>query len=306
MSPSASVLHRSDAFGSLETAGHPPVRIQLLGHFEASAAHGSATPSAPKVRQVLALLAVHADQVVPVSSIFRELWPEDAPRTALRTVQTYLGQLRKLLSDTTGLPSAAVAEDMLVTEGRGYMLRSTAISLDSQDFERLVNRARSAATVQDPAKAAMLFTQALALWRGPALANVQAGPLLRTHIDRLEESRLSVVEQWIAAKLALQQHQDVLSDLTALVAQHPLNECLHAQLMTVLHRCGRRASALEVYQQLRTRLIEHIGLEPASHVKALQQVILAGDHAPDTVTAFGTGAARKLAERGQRGLARPA
>ncbi|WP_380281608.1 BTAD domain-containing putative transcriptional regulator [Kitasatospora purpeofusca] len=306
MSPSASVLHRSDALVPVHPAGQCPVRIQVLGHFQAEGDHGSATPSAPKVRQVLALLAVNVHQVVPVSAIFRELWSEEAPRTALRTVQTYLGQLRKLLADATGLPAAVVAKDLLVTEGRGYMLRGGAVALDTREFERLVNRARSAAAAQDHAKAAMLFTSALALWRGPALANVQAGPLLHTHIGWLEESRLSVVEQWIAAKLALQQHQDVLGDLTALAVQHPLNEGLHAQLMTVLHRCGRRASALEVYRQLRARLIEHVGLEPASQVRALQQVILAGDHVPDSVTAFGGPASRRPADRGQRGLARPA
>jgi SARP family transcriptional regulator, regulator of embCAB operon len=251
--------------------------LAVLGPLDLRVDGFSVRPTPPKIQQVLALLAVHADQVVPVSSIFRELWDDEPPRTALRTTQTYIGQLRRCLADALGVDMDTITSEYLVTEGRGYALRTGAADLDLHEFERLAGQGREALALGDPVRADALLTAAARLWNGVPLGNVATGPILRVQVELLRELRLGMLEDQVQAKIALRREQEVLGELTQLAAEYPLNENLQGQLITVLHHCGRRAAALEVYSRLRTRLVEDLGLEPSQALRHLQQAALSGE-----------------------------
>jgi DNA-binding SARP family transcriptional activator len=226
---------------------------------------------------VLALLLLQANQTVPVPDLIQELWGGEPPASALTTLQTYVLQLRKRLAGALALPPSEVATTTLVTVPGGYQFRTTSDDFDLPRYQRLAAEGQQALVAGDDALAADLLMQAQALWRGPALADVPAGPLLLPQVKRLQESRLTTVEHSIEARLRLGKHQVVLSELAGLTAEHPLDENLHALLMVALHRSGRRQEALLTFQQLRASMIEALGLEPARQLHLLQQAILADD-----------------------------
>ena len=239
----------------------------------------SATPTAPKPRSVLALLLLQANQTVPVTALIQELWGHEPPASALTTLQTYVLHLRKLFSAALASPASEIAKSVLVTTPGGYLFRSISDDFDLARYERLSSEGRQALAAGQNALAAERLTQAQALWRGPALTDVRAGPLLQPQVKRLEESRLTTVEQGIEARLRLGRHQEVLSDLAGMMAEHRLHENLHAQFMVALHRSGRRQEALRVFQQLRSTMTEELGLEPSKRLHLLQQAILSDDPA---------------------------
>jgi DNA-binding SARP family transcriptional activator len=253
------------------------MEIRVLGPLSVSSGGASAVPTAPKPRSVLALLLVQANQTVPVADLIQELWGGDPPTSALTTLQTYVLQLRKRLAAALQVPASVVAASILVTVPGGYQFRITADDYDLPVYQRLAAEGQRALAVGDDALAADLLMQAQALWRGPALADVPAGPILLPQVKRLQESRLTTEERSIEARLRLGKHQEVLSDLAGLTAEHPLDENLHALMMVALHRSGRRQEALRVFHQLRSGMIETLGLEPARQLHLLQQAILADD-----------------------------
>lgn len=255
------------------------MQASVLGQLTLQSDETSLTPTAPKLRRVLALLLLHANQVVPVSGFFRELWEDEPPPSALTTLQTYILHLRRLLDSLPFESLGRTAREILVTRPGGYMFRVRPGELDLHTYNKFTAEGRRALAEGDNRTAADAFCAALALWRGPALVDVQGGRLLELEALRLEQSRLATVEQHIEASLRLGRHLDVLSDLTALVAEHQLNENLHAQLMLALHRGGRRQEALMVFHRLRSSLIEELGLEPSRRVHRLQEAILADDPA---------------------------
>ena len=175
-----------------------------------------------------------------------------------------MSQLRKTLG-----------QEVLLTRPSGYVLRLAPGELDAQRFEQLVEQARDA----EPRAAAEKLREALALWRGPALADFAYDDFARTEIERLEERRLAALEQRIEADLALGRHADLVGELAALVAREPLRERFRAQLMVALYRSGRQADALEAYQQTRRAFLEDLGLEPSEELQHLQRAILAHDPA---------------------------
>ena len=238
-------------------------------------AHGRLTAAKP--RKVLALLLVHADQVAPVGTLARELWRDRPPASASTTLQTYVLQVRRMLRDLLAVDAAQVASEVLVTCSGGYEFRLGDGVLDLHAFERLSTAGRRALASGDNVYAARALADALALWRGPALVDVPAGPLLAVEVRRLEEDRLTAVQQRIEADLRLDRHHDVLSELTGLAAQYPLHENLNAQYMLALYRAGRRTDALQAYHRLRTVLVGELGLEPSPQIQRLQQAILTGD-----------------------------
>ncbi|HEY8473180.1 MAG TPA: AfsR/SARP family transcriptional regulator [Natronosporangium sp.] len=235
------------------------------------------TPTAPKPRSVLALLLLQANQPVPVPDLIQELWGDQPPASALTTLQTYILQLRKRFREALGLPTATVASTVLVTVPGGYQFRSTSDDFDLPRYQQLAADGRRELAAGNDALAADLLLQAQSLWRGPALADVPAGPVLQPQLKRLQESLLTTLEQGIEARLRLGRHQEVLSELAGLTAQYPLHENLHAMFMVALHRSGRRQEALRVFQQLRTTMIEELGLEPSKQLQLLQQAVLADD-----------------------------
>ncbi|MFI0982638.1 BTAD domain-containing putative transcriptional regulator [Streptomyces sp. NPDC021093] len=259
--------------------------IEVLGPLAVSENGISVTPTAPKPRQVLALLALHADEVVPVAALVEELWGDRAPRSARTTLQTYVLQLRELLA--TALrhdPEGAeprIAKDVLVTAPGGYALITSGGSSDVREFERFAGAGYRAMDAGDFPRAARELSAALALWNGSALADVQAGPRLETQIRRLEETWLCALDQRIEADLRLGRHRELLAELTVLVSRYRTHENLHGQFMLALHRSGRRSEALDVYQRLRQTLVRELGLEPSVGLRRLQRsILMAGPEQP--------------------------
>jgi DNA-binding SARP family transcriptional activator len=152
---------------------------------------------------------------------------------------------------------------------------------DLHQYEQLAAVGRRALAAGENAIAADQLTQAHQLWRGPALADVRVGQLLEPQVKRLEESRLTTLEQSVEARLRLGRHHEVLPELTGLTTEHRLHENLHAQLMVALHRSGRRQEALRVFHGLRGRLRDELGLEPSKRLHVVQHAILTDDPALD-------------------------
>ncbi|MGP4013540.1 AfsR/SARP family transcriptional regulator [Streptomyces sp. 4N124] len=265
--------------------------IDVLGALDVRENGVSIAPTAPKPRQVLALLALHADQVVPVAGLIEELWAGRPPRSARTTLQTYVLQLRELITaaleqespgEGSGAPRRS-AKDVLVTSPGGYLLVCGGGTSDVREFERLAGTGYRALDAGDFPGAARRLRDALALWTGSAFADVQTGAQLQMEAKRLDESRLCALDQRIEADLRLGRHRELLAELTVLTSRYRTHENLHAQFMLALHRSGRRGEALDVYHRLRGTLVRDLGLEPSSRLRRLQQSILMA--APETPVA---------------------
>ncbi|WP_438297359.1 AfsR/SARP family transcriptional regulator [Streptomyces sp. HUAS TT7] len=252
--------------------------IDVLGALAVRENGISVTPTAPKPRQVLALLALHADQVVPMAWLMEELWGERPPRSARTTLQTYILQLRELISVALERGpqggESRTAKDVLVTMPGGYLLKTSGGTSDVREFERLSGMGYRAMDAEDFSAAGRQLREALMLWSGSALVDVQAGPQLEMEIRRLEETRLCALYQRIEADLRLGRHRELLGELTVLVSRYRTHENLHGQFMLALHRSGRRGEALDVYQRLRNSLVRDLGLEPSVGLRRLQRSIL--------------------------------
>ena len=223
-----------------------------------------------KQRAVLAILLLHAREVVSVDRLVDELWADRPPDTATKTVQVYISRLRKALGD-----------DRLLTRGPGYVLELDPEQLDANQFERLAADGRAALARGDAGAASDLLRQALALWRGPALADFTYDGFAQTEIARLEELRLGALESCFDAELADGRQAALIPELETLVRHHPSRERLREQLMLALYRSGRQREALDSYQDARRELAEELGLEPGRELQDLQQAILAQDPALD-------------------------
>jgi DNA-binding SARP family transcriptional activator len=251
--------------------------VQLLGPFSARFGDEVVTPTASKQRQVLALLALHARQVVTTSMFVEELWDGRPPRSFAVTLQTYVFRLRGRLA--TALPAGRDIRRILSTRHSGYLLEC---QTDIDEIRRLAAAGRSAAEAGNPRSASDLLGQALALWRGPALADVRQGPVCEIQAAALAETRLSLVERRVESDLALHRYADVIGELTALVAEYPTNENFCGLLMRALYRSGYTSRALEVFRQLRASLNRELGVEPGLPLQELHRSILSGDLKEDT------------------------
>ncbi len=239
-----------------------------------------------KRRAVLALLLLHANETVSSERLIDELWGEGPPATAAKTLQAHVSRLRKAL--------AGGADGPIVTHGHGYELRVGPDDVDSHRFERLLGEARAELAEGRPAGASRLLESALALWRGPPLADLAYEPFAQAEIARLEDLRVAAQELLVEASLALGRHADVIGELERLVDAHPYRERLRAQLMLALYRADRQADALQAYQDARTALVEELGIEPGERLRELERAILAQDPAlaqPALVDAVETPAA---------------
>jgi DNA-binding SARP family transcriptional activator/tetratricopeptide (TPR) repeat protein len=255
------------------------LEFKVLGPLEVDL-DGRPVPLTPKAAALLATLLLQANQVVSVDRLVEHIWGELAPDAARNGVQGLVRRLRLSLQ-----PSAEA--DVLLTRPPGYLLRVEPGHLDLHRFEMLAAEAKQAIAEGRLEEAVSCQRAALVLWRGPALAGVASAGLQRVEVPRLEERRLQVLEERIATELQLGWHAEVVGELVALVAEHPLREQLHGQLMVALYRSGRQADALEVYRRLRQVLTEELGLEPCPSLQRLQRDILTSDpslvlpHGPD-------------------------
>ncbi|MGW0913038.1 BTAD domain-containing putative transcriptional regulator [Streptomyces sp. NPDC002784] len=249
--------------------GLPELRIKVLGPLEIHVGGERRTLTAPMARRAMAVLLLDANHLVSTQALVEELWDEEPPRLARKTVQTYIYQLRQALKGSTD-----AAGERLETGPGGYRLTARPGELDLWEFEQRAGRARAALASGAAEDAARLLREGLALWRGEPFAGLEAGPLLTARIAQIGEARLSALELRIEADLQLGRHQALVAELRRLTVDHPLDERFTAQLMIAAHRSGQRSTALDAYLRLRHRLVDDLGIEPSERVRQLQQDIL--------------------------------
>ncbi|MGW5154628.1 BTAD domain-containing putative transcriptional regulator [Nonomuraea wenchangensis] len=224
-----------------------------------------------KVRALLVDLLVHEGHPVSADRLVDDLWGEEPPGNPPAALQVRVSQLRKALED-----AEAGGKNLVVSRAPGYLLRPDAGSVDAGRFAELLARAEAAGS---PRTKAGLLGEALALWRGPAYADFADEEYTRAAILRLEEQRLSALEQHAEARLELGEHALLVGELGDLVTRHPLRERLRAVHMRALYRAGRQSEALAGYAELRERLADELGLDPGPELVALHQAILGQDPA---------------------------
>jgi predicted ATPase/class 3 adenylate cyclase len=246
------------------------MEFRMLGPLEVADGGRGVALGGAKQRTLLGVLLLHAGEVVPVERLVDELWGERPPGSSAKLVQGYVSGLRRALG--------AGSEALLSTHAPGYALRPGPDQLDLLAFERLLGEARSAA---EPAAAAERMRAALAVWRGPALANVVFEGHAQHEAESLNARRLAALGERIDLDLELGRDAALVGELEALVAEHPFRERLRAQLMLALYRSGRQADALRAYQDARRRLVDELGLEPGQELQQLERRILAHDPSLD-------------------------
>ena len=240
------------------------MEFRILGPLEVVDGGGPLALQRHKSRGLLAYLVLHPNEVVSTDRLVDALWGEEAPPTAIASLHNSVSRLRK-----------ALGADVLVSQPPGYVLRVRPEQVDWIRFERLVDEARQA----DARERAEKLRAALALWRGPPLADLAFEPFAQADIGRLEATRLAALEDRIDADLALGRHGALVAELEALVAEHPLRERLRGQLMLALYRSGRQVDALAAYRDARRLLHEEQGLEPGEDLQRLERAILVHDAA---------------------------
>ncbi|BCJ47996.1 SARP family transcriptional regulator [Actinoplanes ianthinogenes] len=264
--------------------GGEVIKIELLGSLRVRRKR-DLTPSAPKLRRVLAALVLNANLVVSVEQLAEELWEDSPPASAQTTMQTYIYQLRRRLGlaeeqSRPAYPGHAeeATAPVLLTRVGGYELRlGDDAWVDVHDFDRAVSRGRALLDSGRLAEAVESFGAGLALWRGPALVDVTVGRQLSVWATELEERRKTTIERRFGALLQMGQHHAIVDELAGVAGTYPTHEGFARQLMLALHRCGRRAEGLDAFRRLRSRLVEDLGVEPSAALHRLHQGILADD-----------------------------
>ena len=250
------------------------MEFRLLGPVEARLDDKPLSLGGPRQRGVLAILLLSANEIVPSDRLIDLIWGESPPETAPTALHGYVSQLRKAIepSRRAGAPPAVI-----VTESPGYAIRVQPGQLDLQCFEELVELGRGKLAAGEPQEAAECLDRALALWRGPPLANVRNERFGDDAIRRLDELRMSAQEDSIEAQLASGHHRDTVPELERLIRAAPFRERLRSQLMLALYRSGRQAEALEAFGAARDMLVGELGIEPSESLRAMHQRILRQD-----------------------------
>lgn len=248
-------------------------RFGILGPLQVSDAEHRPLPlGGPRARELLALLLLNPNRPLSSDYLVTAMWGESPSDGAATTLRTHVGAVRRVLA-------SAGAGEALGTSPGGYRLALDRADLDAEVFAGLVDRGQEALGIGDPAHAAALLGQALALWRGDVLSDLGAPDFAEAAVARLEELRVVAEETAMAAALALGQHRDVVGHLQELVAAHPFHERLCEQLMLALYRSGRQVDALSVFAETRHRLGEELGLDPGPDLQALETAVLRQDPA---------------------------
>jgi DNA-binding SARP family transcriptional activator/tetratricopeptide (TPR) repeat protein len=249
------------------------VDFRLLGPLEVLQDGRPVSLGGRKPRALLAILLLHANEVVSSDRLIDALWGESPPKAAGNTLQANVSQLRRAFGGKEG----AASDGRILTQRPGYVIRVQPEELDLARFEDLVDRGRRALAARDLEPAARLLREALALWRGPALADFAYEPFAEHEIARLEELRLVALEERIEADIAAGSHRELVPELERLTAEHPVRERLRGQLMLALYRAGRQADALRVYQETRRSLVDELGILPSPALQELERAILLQD-----------------------------
>ena len=247
------------------------MEFRILGPLEIyDEVRGAIPVDAPKERTVLGVLLLHPNEPVSSERLIDEVWGEQPPATATKTLQTYVSHLRR-----------TVGADVIETRPPGYVLHLGKDELDAARFRKQTAEARHLAGKGEHKQAAARYDEALALWRGPPLAGTPFESFAANEVEQLTEERLSAQMDMIDCELASGRHAEVVPELETLASRYPLRERLHAQLMLALYRCGRQADALGVYHEARRRLTDELGLDPGSELRELQRAVLSQDPSLD-------------------------
>ena len=246
------------------------MEIRILGSLEVAQNAGVPAPLAYKLRALLAVLLLHRGHAVSADRLIDDLWGDQPPATATKSLQVYVSQLRK-----------ALGEGVLETRSGGYALVVDADQVDAARFERMLEQGIDQLDQGRAREAAAVLASALTLWRGQPLADFAYEPWAQAEIARLEALRLAALEERIDADLALGKHGTLIAELEGLVEAHPTRERLSGQLMLALYRSGRQADALEIFRERRRRLVDELGIEPGPALRELEAAILRQDPSLD-------------------------
>src|SRR5215208_2457711 len=239
------------------------MEFRILGPLEIGDTQSPIVLEAARQRALLGALLLHPNEAISVERLIDELWGARPPATAAKLIHSYISQLRRRLG-----------ADLIVTRPPGYLLRLDDDALDGARFRRLSAEGRRLALAGDHDRAAARYREALALWRGPPLADVVFESFARNEVERLEEERLATLADRIECELALGRHDQLVPELEALVKQEPFRERVRRQLMLALYRAGRQADALDAYRQARQMLGDELGVDPSPGLEQLYRSIL--------------------------------
>src|SRR5436190_10212284 len=233
--------------------------FRLLGPLEVTSEGSLLELGGPKQRALLALLLLDSGRAVSTDRLIGALWGEQPPRTAATSLQNFVSQLRKILGP-----------DLIATKPPGYLIRIEPSQLDLNRVQTLWNEAKTVSASERGPK----LRDALAHWRGPPLEEFAYEPVAQNEIARVEELRLTLLEERLDAELEAGEPGELIGELEALVGEHPLRERFREQLMLALYRSGRQAEALEAFQQGRRALVEELGIDPSPRLQQLHGAIL--------------------------------
>ena len=260
----------------------PTSRFRILGPIEAWTEEGCMKLGGPTQLRLFAFLMLHANRAVSNDTLTAAVW-SPAGTTRDNRLQMAIARLRKALA-----PFSARGDVMLTCVGGGYLLSMKPDQLDAELFCERLRLGVEALEAQNPALAARVLAHALALWRGPALLEVAGQPFAQHEIRRLEGRRQVAIEMRIEADLQLGRHEELIGELTKLLAEMPTRERIASQLMLALDRVGRHADALGVYRDVESRLAEQLGV-PGPVLKARHAEILRPRQFADVGTIFAAG-----------------
>ncbi len=243
------------------------MEFRILGPLEVMDDGRELSIRGKKLQALLALLLLNAGETVSRDRLIAELWGDDPPATAAKTLQVHVSRLRRELGDA------------VVTRGGGYSIEVPPHELDLRHFEALVAEGRAALADRRPEAAEARLREALGLWRGQPLPELADEPFAQVELGRLEQIRLDALEDHVEAELSLGRHAQAIETLERLVSRHPYRERSRALLMLALYRSGRQADALDAYRDARSALVDDLGIEPGQQLRELHEAILAQDPA---------------------------
>jgi DNA-binding SARP family transcriptional activator len=239
------------------------VRFEVLGPVRGWHGDTELELGSPQQRAVLAMLLLARGRQVSLDGLIDGLWEGDVPRSAAGTVRTYVSRLRRRVNSIESI-------------GDGYVLRLGPAILDLEEFEQWLREARKVRGRHDAARSARLLRDALGLWRGTALAGIP-GPYADSRRVPLTELRLTATEEKLAADIALGDHTAAIAELRSLLAEHPFRERLTELLMLALYKSSRQAEALYLFDDVRHRLSEELGVDPGPSLQTMHRRVLQAD-----------------------------